>query len=124
MPCATITINSPTTYLDLYTLLRGSQPGPPSAVQPIQPIAGYTVQPPQGILGTGVGQRISYLAIQADPSNGGSVYIGDSNLNPGTCQGMVLAAGQTSVRWMQNVTGLGEIYLGGSGSVNIELYWE
>lgn len=130
MPCATITINGPTTFLDLYTLLRGSQPGPPSSVQPIVPIVGYTVAPAQGILGTGVGQRVSYLSIQASPTNATAsyVYVGDSNLQPGTCQGKELAPGVIDTdRVLENVAGLGQIYLAASASglkVNIELYWE
>lgn len=128
MPCATITINGPTTYLDLYTLLRGSQPGPPYS--PSVPIAGYTVAPPQGILGLGVGQRVSYLSIQASPTNatGSYVYVGDDNLEPGTCQGKELAPGVIDTdRVLENVAGLSQIYLGASASglkANIELYWE
>lgn len=130
MPCATITINGPTTYLDLYTLLKGSQPGPPYAVQPSKPISGYTVAPAQGIIGLGVGQRVSYLAIQASPTNvaGSYVYVGDENLAPGTCQGKELAPGVIdSERAPENLAGLGQIYLGASASglkANIELYWE
>lgn len=129
MPCATITINAPTTFRDLYTLLKGSQPGPPYSGLPTLPITGYVVAPAQGIIGLGVGQRIGYLSIQSAIENAAAsiVYVGDENLQPGTCQGKELAPGVIAERAMENVTGLGEIYLAASASglkVNIELHWE
>jgi hypothetical protein len=130
VPSATITINGPTTYRDLYTLLKGSQPGPPySGLVPSPPITGYVVAPAQGIIGLGVGQRISHLSIQASPTNatGSYVYVGDENLAPGTAQGLELTPGEISVRELENVSGLGQIYLGASVSglkANIDLFWE
>lgn len=124
MPCMTITINGPSKALDLLTLMKGSQSGGPGAG------SGYVVSPANGIIGLVAGARVSYLSVQASPTNASNqyVYVGDENVAAGTNQGKELAPGIIDARMgMSNVSHLGEIFLLASAvglKANIEIHWE
>jgi hypothetical protein len=119
MPCMSITINSPSAAVDLYTLLfEGSKPGyvcnPASGLNPPDPI------------GTVAGM-VAYLSVQADPTNtaGTYVYKGDSRVSS-TCKGKALGVGVIDEQSSDyNALHLREIYLLASASgvvANVEFH--
>lgn len=121
MPCMSITINSPATAIDLYTLLmKGSASG-----YVCNPVTGINPNDPIGT----VSGHCSYLSIQADPSNAAAslIYVGDSRVSA-TCKGKALGVGVIDERSADfNVSHLREIFLLASAAgliANIEVHFE